>query len=316
MHEPIYRKALGSAWHLVMKHKLLWAFGLLSLLLGKYGWSSFLGQLAFFPAERIPLTTALVSLPWWQFFVGKNIVWSIWLFVIVLGLSMVVILASVAAEGTLIAAATSWYKGYRFVNLKTSWHRGVKHFWRLLGIHCFKKVLFLALLLLLNEVITLLLPSKNFFSVTLIIVLTTLGLFTALGIAVTAIFASGYVVEEEDSLRVAIQRGWELFHEHLLVSFEISGIFLAIEVVLAFVIASLAVWFLIPFVSLSLIAGFTGATSLVSAGLAISMLFFIVIIALVGGFLNAYIVSVWMYLYMKMHHEGISSRILHWFSRS
>lgn len=315
MHEPTYRAALGSAWKLVLRHKLLWAFGLLSLMLGQFGWSGFLGQLAFFPQDSVPFTTLLVSMPWWQFFVHGNAVWSVWLLVILLPVVLLVVLMAIAAEGALVAAATSWYKGHRFVDLESAWHRGTKHFWRLLGVHMVKKVILLALLLLINALIQLLLPAHGIWSAVGTVVLVTLGIFVALGVAVTAIYAKGYVVEEEDDLRTAVERGWKLFHEHLLVSFEVSLIFLALEVVLTGVIALSAVWFLAPFVALSVLGGLTGMVGLISAGFIISSLLFIIIAAMVGGFLNAFTVSTWMYLYMKMHHEGVGSRIFHWFKR-
>jgi integral membrane sensor domain MASE1 len=44
-----------------------------------------------------------------------------------------------------------------------------------------------------------------------------------------------------------------------------------------------------------------------------SVVLFFIVAALIGGILNAFVTSAWMYLFMKMDHEGVGSKILHWF---
>lgn len=311
MHEPTYRRALGRAAQLVFHHKILWVFGVLSLLLGQIGWNNFIGGLAIFSSEPSSVGSYFVGFPWSAMLQGQNIVWSIWLLLIIAAVSAFVILIAVVSEGALIAAATGWYNGAKQINIDEAWKRGVKHFVRLFGLHVLKKIVLVALLGLVNLLIWKTVDQTSISASLFTIFVITVGVLFALLISTVGIFAAGYVVEGEMPVWDSVKEGFELFKNHVLVSFELSLIFLFIQVGAIAILFAFATWFLLPFVSFSVMAGLTGATGLVMTGLFSSLALFFIAAAFLGGVLNSYMVSAWMYLFMKMHHEGIPSRILH-----
>lgn len=315
MQEPIYRRALERAFQLVMHHKILWIFGVLSLLLGQLGWNNFIGSLALFSNDKIGFGSYFLNFPWGVVFDGKNIIWSVWLFVIIFVLSVGVILLSVASEGALIAAATGWFKGGKMLDVYAAWRKGVKHFKNLFILHIIKKTLLVVLLVIVNSFISNLFYSNSVTDSFILVMVVTLGVFLALLISCIGIYAAGYIVEVELPLLQSIKEGAVLFKEHVLVSLELSLILLGIQMSVILLFMAFSVWFLIPLFSFTLVAGFTGQLGLIMTGFVSSMALFFVIAALVGGLLNAFAVAAWMHLFMKMHHEGVSSRLLSLFTK-
>ncbi len=312
MHEPSYSNALRRAFDLVRHHKTLWVYGVLSMLLGQIGWNNFIGGLVFF-SDRQSFSTYFFNLPLAGIWHGANVFWSLWLVVIMLALSVLVIVLAVISEGALIAAAVSWYKGEKNINLKQAWHLGARNFSKLFWLHISKKTLLVLLLVVLNCLVVYLEAFGSVSSTLLLVAILTVGLFLALLIATVGIFAAGYIIEGELSFVEAVKKATALFFEHVLVSLEVSLILLVIQmfVVLLFIFST--TWFLLPFVAFSLLGGLTGSTLLIMAGLLLSIVLFVAFAALLGGLLNVFSVATWMYLFMKMHHEGIKSRILHLF---
>lgn len=310
MHEPSYRQALSRALALVYQQKGIWVFGVLSLLLGQIGWNNFVGGLVFF-SEKQSFYAYFYNMPFIGFWHGANIFWSLWLVIIMLALSLFVIVLAVISEGALIAAAVSWYKGEKKINLGQAWHLGARHFSRLFLLHLIKKTLLVLLLVGLNFSIVYFEAFSEPSSTLLTIALVTVGLFLALVIATVGIFAAGYIVEGELTFFEAIEKAVVLFKEHVLVALEVSLILLVVQmlVILLFILST--TWFLLPFVAFSVLGGFTGSKILIVIGLFLSFILFFAFAALIGGLLNAFSVSAWMYLFMKMHHEGIKSRVLH-----
>ncbi len=313
MEEPIYGRALRRASQLVLHHKILWVFGVLSLLLGQLGWNNFVGSLSVFSGESSTFSSYFLAFPWTEVWQGSNIFWSLWLMIVLLAVSLLVIVLSVVSEGALIAAATSWYKGVKNIKIDEAWHKGAKHFWRLFVVHFVKKFFLVSLLVFVNSLVATLSFSKSFSSTLMIVVVVAVSLFAALLISTTGVFAAGYVVESELPALKSIQKGFQLFKEHVLVSLELSLILLFIQAVIVLIFVATSTWILFPLFSLTIVGGLTESLAVIMVGFFISVALFFLAAALVGGVLNAFATSAWMYLFMKMHHEGVASRILSWF---
>ncbi len=310
MYEPSYRQAIRRAFDLVYHHKSLWVFGVLSLLLGQIGWNNFVGGLVFF-SEREPFLAFFLNIPWTGIWNGVNIFWSLWLVVIMLSFSIFVIFIAVISEGALIAAAVSWYKGEKMITMKQAWHLGVRHFDRLFMLHFLKKIFLVLVLVVINYLIVYLEASNLAYSTFFLITVLMVGLLLALFIATVGIFAAGYIVEGQLPFFEAIKKAIVLFGEHVLVSLEVSLILLVIQMFIVLLFIFSVTWFLLPFVAFSLLGGLTGSKILIMVGLFLSIGLFLAFAALIGGLLNAFSVATWMYLFMKMHHEGVKSHILH-----
>lgn len=313
MREPIYRVALKKSFQLVLHNKVLWIFGVLSLLLGQLGWNNFIGSLAIFSNEQNTFMTYFLAIPWSSAWQGGNIFWSLWLTFLLAAISVAVILLAVISEGALIAAATSWYKGVRQIKIDETWNKGVKHFKRLLVVHIGKKFLLVLLLVLVNSLTAGFSQSLGFANNVSIIFIITVGLFFALAVSTIGIFAAGYVVDRDMPVVESVKRGYVLFKEHVMVSLELSIILLAFQMFVIMLFIFMSTWFLVPFVSFSVIGGLTGSFPLILTGLMSSVVLFFIVAALIGGILSAFATSSWMYLFMKMDHEGVASKIMHLF---
>lgn len=312
MSEPIYRQTFSQAWKLVWHHKILWIFGLLAVLLGQFGLDNFVGQLALLGSGHALLVPHIQGFSLAPFFTRASVLWSVWLLIIVSGVLILSILMTVAAQGALIAAAGNWFKIKRSPNISKAWHTGVAHFWRLLLVTIIKRLLFLALLLILYWVAMSVPAPASAAYQTMLILIFAIGTFCALIISATCIYASGYIVIEREKTFAAFRHGWDLLWRHFLASLEISIIFLLIDVGLIALITMGAVWFFVPSFILTLVAGFTGWAGLVSVGITLSMAFLLISVALLGAVYNAFVITAWTYAFMKMHREGINARLLHW----
>lgn len=265
-----------------------------------------------FSTEESEFASYFLNIPWGAFFSGQNIIWSTWLIVIVSAVSFLVVLMAVASEGALIAAGTTWFKGKKLLDPGEVWHKGVRHFGRLLILNIIKKSLLVLVLFLVN-VATFQNPTSTVGQNISAVIITTVGIFLALVISSIGIYAAGFIVETELPILESIRRGAKLFAEHVLVSLELSLLLLAIQVGVIVLLAYTSVWVLFPFASFTIIAGLVGQTGLIFTGFLASAIIFLIIAGIVGGILNAFTVSAWMYLFMKMHHEGVGSRILNLF---
>ena len=307
MPEPSYREALGHAWKLTWHHKSLWVLGLLSIFLGQFGLSNFLGQLI----SKLVFADA----SWWPASWGAlhivspdQFLWFSWISFIVAALIMFVFAASVCAEGALIATAVHYFNVRTILNLHSAWRQGVKHFWRILGINILEKLLLSLILWVLIESVSVV-SSISIMGFFLEILVIAVGIFLALTISTVAIFTLGYTMVDNQGLIDALSQGWHLFRRHVFVSFELSVMLLLCN---ALVFAAL--WFgsflvLIPSFFISLAAGFTGYLTFLSISVVAYVFLFVLAVAFLGAIFNAFTTSAWMYLFMHMYHEGLGSRL-------
>ncbi|MSU75049.1 MAG: hypothetical protein EXS55_00835 [Candidatus Magasanikbacteria bacterium] len=310
MQEPTYREALGHAWKLTWHHKSMWVLGLLSIFLGQFGLSNFLGQLIskiFFEDNS-----------WWPASWGAihivspdQFLWFGWISFIVAALILFIVAASVCAEGALIATAVHYFNVHTVLSIHNAWRQGVKHFWRILGINVLEKLLLSIILWAIIELMAVVggISIMGFFLQVLVIAA---GVFLALAISTVAIFTLGYCIVDNQGLIDALAEGWHLFRRHVLVSLELS-----IMLLLCNALVFAALWFgsflvLIPSFFLSVAAGFTGYLTILAISVAAYVFLFVLVIAFLGAIFNAFTTSAWMYLFMHMYHEGLASRVAHW----
>jgi len=315
MSEPTYRQALSHAWQLTWHHPVLWIFGLLAVLTGQFGLNNFVGKF-FLRGADIAGARGLV---WWkhaavQFSAGP--LWSAWLIIILLSVLFLVVVVSVGAKGALIAGSAEFYKKNAKLKMAKIWDKGIKHFWRLIAVVLVEKlilgtILFLMLHSLLFLVET---PGTGFFIATILV--TAAGLILALAVVAVTIYTLGYIVVDGKSVPVSVAKAWKLFSHHVLVSLETSLILLLFTVLLFVVIIVVSQIFLIPILLLSLVGGAVASPAVIYVGHGISLLLLLFFIAWLGAVFNTFTVSTWMYLFLKMHHEGVSSRVMGFLGRA
>lgn len=312
MLEPTYRQALSHAWKLTWHHKMVWIVGLLSVFLGQMGLSNFFGQL---------FAKFLTDEKWWpsswgvmRIVTGEQLFWFSWTVLLVFGLLMFFLVAAVCAQGALLTMAIHWYHYHTVPSVTTAWRHGVKHFWGILAINFLEK-------LSLSAVLAAVLMSLNLFSSSTAgffgqIVVVAAGLFLALVISATSIYALGYTVIDSVPVVEAVGRGYALFRRHLMVSLELSAVLILCNALVFAVISFIGILALLPSFLLMLFAGFTGYVKLLTVSMVLYLFLMVFMSMLVGAAFNVFTVSAWMYLFLKMHKEGLASRVLHWFSQA
>ncbi|MFA7653758.1 MAG: hypothetical protein WCX97_01810 [Candidatus Magasanikbacteria bacterium] len=312
MYESIYRKAMTEAWHLVWRNKILWIFGLLSVMIGQFGLGDFVGKLLYWNDKAVHpfylfsyVSGAVGILP---VAMGAKI-GIIWATLIILLLMLLAIFISVCAQGALVAAVADWYKSKKTDKLAVAWHKGVKHFWRVLSLNILEKLI-LGFLLIILAVAIGGLADTSVGGLLLIGAIFALIFFGALITIVVTIYSIGFVVVENRDLFSAMARGWRLFISHLAVSIELAVLlFFAGWTVLVFAFLGSFIVFL-PSAGLWLLGGALGSSFIMWFGLIVGLILLTVMLVGSGAFFNAFTVSAWIYSFMKMKHTGITSRLV------
>jgi hypothetical protein len=313
MTQPTYRQALSEAWKLTYRNTGFWLLGLLSALFaGSFGLSNFLSQI------MVTMGTGGRAL-WLTNFhfpnLGLNsitaVLLTLWLLGVVIALAIVVIYISITAKATLMIAIADYYKKETLPKMSKIWNSGLKFFWKIFTIEVIRKVA-LGLTGLIFGFIWIKLPfSANGLNLVLIILSLVFTVILAFIISATCVFASGYAIIDKKSVRNSFEKGWKLFHEHSFVAFEISAILTIIDLLIIVIFGVIISYSFIPSIFIWLIAGVFGSTTLALFGAAFGLALIVIFIAIFGGMYNTFYTSVWMYLFMKMHHEGIMSRLIH-----
>lgn len=313
MHEPTFRQALSHSWVLVKQKKSLWIFGLLSAVIGQWGLSDFLG--AFYRTVKNGLflfdfreSAVYFSILNWH--KVSLILLSLWLVGIILLIAFSLIFVAVGARGAIISYAIHYYKTGKILPLHEAWHKGVNKFGQLLSVTLIGRLLQIIDLGIFSLLARLILNHNSLAWSFLLIITGALAITIALLFEASVIYASGYILLEHKNIKESLQKGWELLSDHLMVSLELglvlvflNVLFLGVAVYGSFVafVPSLIVW---------VIAGLTGFNALIVFGMYSGMVLYTAIVLIAAGIFNAFVTCAWVYLFMKMHHEGVGSRTI------
>jgi hypothetical protein len=311
--EPVFRSALKEAWLFVWHNSSLWLLGLLSALFaGSFGLGNFIGQL------MITMVTGGQAAAFLNFqmpALGMSkvaaVIWFIWLVGIMIVLAIAVIYISVTSRTALLIATADYYKKGVYPKLSKIWNDGLKFFWKIFTIEVARKVI-LGLAVLIFGLVWIYLPfDKGTLNLIVNIVALAVAIFIGWAVSALSVFTSGYAVIDKKSLLESLKKGWALFHNHLLVSLEIGLVLTLIDALLIIIFLALISFTFLPSLFIWILAGAFGSQWIAILGTAIGFVITILLIAIFGAIYNTFYTSVWMYLFMKMHHEGIFSRLIH-----
>jgi len=312
MHEPTYRQALSHAWQAVWHHKIIWIFGLLSIFVGQFGANDFIGKIWMVAQRTLAFGKfqGLVNLDW------KTELGLVWIALIAVGILLLVIFVSTIAQGALITSAAHSLRQQN-INFTKAWHRGAEHFLPLLLTNILRTIAMTIIIVVTGYAWTFLVFSHlpALLSSLLSIIIFSTALFLGLSISSWSAYTLCYSVLDGKGFWSALKRGWGLFHHHLLVSLEMNIILFIILIGLSALLYGLFLLSAAPALILWLIAGLTGYLKLITFGLILWSGFVFLLIALSGALYNCFSVCVWVYLFLKMHNEGIASRIFHYFKK-
>lgn len=311
MHEPTYREALRQSWLLTWNHKILWIYGLLALLLGPIGLNDFLGHLwrqssgVFWPNWMLMLKITDLS----------TAVGIIWVGGIILSVGLLFLLAGVISQGALIQASAGWYQKNKIEKTDKLWNAGVRNFWPLFLANLTRYALLFIVLIAFGFLWVGLTPNMTFLNSLLVIITITMELFLAMVIYSIFIYTAGYIVIDKKDFLSALKKGAKLFSQHLLVSLELGILIMILNLGLILALLALSTIFLLPSLIIWILANFTGYYGLINIGAISGYIIFILLIAFAGAIFNAFAISSWTYLFIKMHKEGIASRLFHYFGK-
>ncbi len=313
MLEPSYRNALVHAWHLLRQKRQLWIYGFLSIIFGQFAFSNFIGELWALAdpdsfSERLSGLSAVYAPFLWQ-----NVVFSfsgVLFFVAKIIAVICVLVIATVAQGALIHTATEWIRTKSILNLADSWRRSRKQFWPLLTINLLTKALLLVILCLVMMAM-LLISSAGRAGVVGSAFVMTLGVFATLVVSAIHVYAACYVVKDRYTFAKAVRAASVLFSHHILVSLELSVLLLILNIAVVIGVFYSSVFFLIPSFFIWLLGVFYGYGILLVIGWVITLVLYVLFIGYVGSLFNVFTVSAWTYYFMKMHREGLKSRLFH-----
>lgn len=315
MREPTYRQTLVHAWDVVWHNKALWILGLFSVLLGQFGFSDIFGKI-WAMADANLMGQQSFFLPAFNLNWSGDI-WStlgiVWLAGIVLAITIFLIFLAVTSQGSLIFYAAEWIKTKKHPKISKPWGRSLDNFWNILLVNVLRQGLIFLLLAVFWLVLKRFIYSPNLgWSFGLALSLAVVFL-VSLFASVIFIFALCALVIDDKGFKAAFVKAYEIFSQHILVSLEV-GIFLMLLNFVFLIAAVVAAFFaFLPAVLIWLLAGITNVVVLAAVGFALGVFLWLVFIVMIAGFFNAYTTSAWVFLFVKMHKEGIGSRTVNFF---
>lgn len=315
MKEPTYRQTLGYAWEAVWHNKILWVFGLLSVFLGQLGFSDIFGKIwsvldaSSLAGDNISiLSTFHISIP-----VGVwNILGIVWLIIICVSIAVMVVFLAVTSQGALISYSADWFKTHKHKEIDKSWHNSVKHFWNILLINLVRQAILLGLLVGFVFVAKYFFSSQSWLQGLLFALASFLALFVSLFLSVFSVYTLCYLVLDGKGLVKSIKKAWLLLSDHFLVSLEVGVVLMLLNLLLVAVIIGGSFFAFLPTAFIWIAAGISNSVSLAVLGLIFGIFLVLLFIVLVAGLFNAFTTSAWVFLFIKMHKEGISSRLVHY----
>jgi len=317
MYEPSYLEALKHSFKLIWNNKSFWIFGILSaLFISPLGLGGFWGQIALTGSETIQIS----YFPFSDFFRmlsqsdPANFVSLVSILEIILAIFIITVFLSVCAQTSLIYNICEYYKKKKHSSLNDTWHKSYKYFWKILGFDLIRKIILVALTAL-SAGLWFMVPTNDFWNSLFLILSFTLIILIIFTVSSSLTYASGYAVIEGKSFWQSFKKGILLFKDHFLVSLEISLVMMLLDMVLAAVISMVIILSFIPVSILWFFAGLFGSITLLNFVLILDIFIITIAIILIGGFYNAFNTGAWMYLFMKMHHVGIFSKVGHLFNK-
>lgn len=321
MHQPLYREALAHSWQFAVRNKMLWLSGLFAGALGQVGlWDFFLSLNR---ASR----DAVLSSGWWKLpsilaasvresgltLPAEGWIWLVWLGVIALGFFVFFVLTVLVSQGALIhASAQSVLHGR--VHFDTAWKAGVTHMGRLFGLNLVRKLAIFMLSLMLGWASFNALVAGTPLDRLLFIALFFLAIMVGAVISFLTVYAASYVVVENYSLGQGIASAWHLFTGHWVVSFEVAGLLILAQLLTTLlVVLGTVFFFFFPSIFVWGAAFALESQGLLIAGYVLGLSLVLIWILLIAGLFSMFATATWTYLFMKMHREGIKSRVAHFF---
>ena len=281
-----FGEVLGRAWQITWKHKILWVFGLLSMLIG----------LLFFPLGFAPALSIFFAedIPFWI----EQPAYMLAFFGVFVLLFAASFFIAALTQAAISVGALRAERGDENINFKEVLKASLPYFWRFLGIMALLIGGFLLVML-------------GFFAIYTLVSLLTLGLgamcLVPLQFLLYPLMIVAYAWQEQalasivvDDLNVveAAKRGWEVFRQNMMPVVLITLIlYLGVGMVSGFISIPLMIpFFIIPF---SLFEEIENTRAIMIAASLCLVVYMPVLAVLQSGVLT-YMKSGWMLTYLRL----------------
>ncbi|OGH68500.1 MAG: hypothetical protein A3J66_00225 [Candidatus Magasanikbacteria bacterium RIFCSPHIGHO2_02_FULL_47_14] len=324
MTEPTYRQALAHGLQLVWRHKQLWLLGFFATFLGQVGLTDFIVKF-FVVTKQYVAYPLLFQTPRLLKIVGQGFVdmelsadqwlWLTWLGIFFLAAFFMLVFVATASQGALISGISTFikrpHKGH--INTENAWKEGRRHFGRLFFLQILKRVVLWALVTVVGFGLFVAVTTTSRVDHVLFSFLFLLGGLFAVILSFIFLYSAAYVVIEEYGVSEALRASWRLFINHWLVSLEIGFILFLANLIAGAIVGVGMVFFVLELAVVWFFGLFVGGPIFWSIGLLVASAIFVTFVIFLGTLLTTFTTSVWTYLFMKMHKEGIRSRLVHLF---
>jgi hypothetical protein len=318
MHEPTFRQAISHSWQLVIQKKSLWIFGLLSAAIGQWGLSDFMGLVYKTANEGFRIWNLGIVIDFfraWNWHKVSVILLMLWLLGIILLIIVSLVFVAVSARGAVIAYAIHWYKTEKIMPLHEAWNKGMTRFFPIFTVTIAGRFLQILIAFLFSLISVRIIEDNTVRENLLIILSATVAIFLALLIEATVIYTSGYLILEKKGTVQSLKKGWGLLSHHLMVSLELGLILMLFTALLLGILVYGSFVAFLPSLVILVVAGFTGFKFLIGLAVYSGLAFYSALVLVTAGIFNAFVTCAWMYLFMKMHHEGVVSRSVHFLKK-
>lgn len=323
MNEPTYRQALHASWKLAWNHKDLWPFGLFAMLWGQFGLMELLtkiGSAAYLGTHTTfwELCRSLFTRETWLelgrlFSIGaENWIWVVWMALLLLGIAFGLVYVASVTQGALVYAGAKFSKlRLKYPNEAKAWHVGAEHAWKIIALNVLRKVVLWLAVGWAGFASWQLATTPTGFDHFVFWLAFIVALLVGLVTSIILMYAVGYVVVEEYRVSESIRAAWHLFLHHPIVSIEVALVtfFLNIGLLLFAMFAVLYVFFLPNILVKYLVFMFQAPLLGKIVGVASYGLFLAVMMA-ASAIFTVFVITVWSYLFSKMHHGNFVSRLV------
>lgn len=319
----LYREVLRQAWRVAISNKYLWVLGFFASFLANVGvydvllrgargaisrgvWSS-----SIIPIDALGLQA--ISIPLTLLDAGGPFALIIPVMIVVAMVVAILAWLSVVSQAGIMHATSKIIKGGAS-DLREAFRVGAHNFWPVLGINLVSKFAASALLMGISIPVYLVLRDEGALQLALYLVLFIVLVPGAMVVSFLGIFSSAGVVTKKQNLFPAINTALTQFLKHWLVSIEMAMILLALGVLIAIGTLLLMLVTSVPFVVLSVVAGFFAGSPGAGFVLMIAFAVMLAVLVIVGSFFTAYQISAWTILYLRFVERGAVAKIVRLFS--
>lgn len=312
-HQPLYREILRQAWKITWHQRMLWVWGLFSVLIvGTGAFDVFSRQI-----ERIFTPRPMwggwhrMAFSWSLDWPGR--LWLVALCLLCLGLLAFLIFMSVRSFASLIKGASIYKEGEK-LDMPKVWESTSFSFWPVLGTIVFGRALIYSLGVISAWPLWLVLVGKfNLFWLIAYPLFLIGGLVLSMICAFLVTLTSTYIVLKKRTWPDAVADAWQLFTEHWLVCLELAGVLFLVGSAAIILTLAVAIILNLPTILVILFSLAVSFPPLAKTFLAIGLVLTTALVLWMAGVVSTFYTVTWTLLFQRMEKRVAFSKLARWF---